>query len=77
MPKQILSFIDGCPSKVTYVELDYDDDSERLSICTSEIPEDKQRFTVSIQIDRIFRHMELEGFKKETLIEELFSITNR
>ena len=69
VPKQILSYIDGCPSKITYVELSYNDEIERLVICATDIASDKERFTVSIQIDRIFRYIEAEGFPKETLVD--------
>ena len=35
VPRRILSIIDGCPSKVTHIEIDYDEDSERLIFCAS------------------------------------------
>ena len=38
VPRRILSYIDGCPSKVTHIEIEFDEDSERLffSACNDE-----------------------------------------
>ena len=48
VPKRILSFIDGCPSKVTHIEIDYDEDSERLIFCASELESERDRFTIAV-----------------------------
>ena len=64
VPRRILSFIDGCPSKVTHVEISYNLETERLFICASSKEEDKPRFTISINNDKILKLVELEGIKK-------------
>ncbi len=80
VPKRILSFIDGCPSKVTNVEIQYINDTGRIVLCVTEIEEDKPRFTINVNIDKILKLTELEGIKKtEELRHEdfLFSIRSR
>jgi len=67
VPRRILSFIDGCPSKVTHVETSYDEDSERLIFCASSVEEEKQRFTISVQIEKILKLIEAEGINKNNL----------
>lgn len=64
VPRWILSFIDGCPSKVCQIEISYDDDSERLVFCATEVAEDRQRFTISVPQEKIFRLIEAEGINK-------------
>jgi len=78
VPRRIISFIDGCPSKITCIDINYDEDSERLIFCASEIiDEDKQRFTISVQIEKIFKHIEAEGINKNNLVESVFAIRGR
>ena len=69
VPRRILSFIDGCPSKVCQVIIGYDDDSERITFCVSEVAEDKQRFTISVPQEKIFRLIEAEGIAKTNFEE--------
>ena len=64
VPKRILSFIDGCPSKVTNVEIQYINDTGRIVLCVTEREEDKPRFTITVNVDKILKLTELEGIKK-------------
>ena len=48
VPKRVLVFIDSCPSKVTHVQISYDEDSERLIFCASEVQKEKEKFTISV-----------------------------
>lgn len=78
VPNRILSFIDGCPSKVTNVEISYNDDYERLVIVASEVESEKERFTISVPIDKIFKLLESEGLKaNDEITDQLFAIRNR
>ena len=80
VPKCILSFIDGCPSKVTNVEIQYINDTGRIVLCVTEREEDKPIFTINVNIDKILKLTELEGIKKtEELRHEdfLFAIRSR
>ena len=35
VPKRIICLIDGCPSRMTEVEIDFNEDSERVVLCAS------------------------------------------
>ena len=65
VPKRILSYIDGCPSKVTYINIDFDEDSERIIFCAAEDEEDKPLFTKSVGLEKIYKIIENEGLKKD------------
>ena len=74
MPSRILSFIDGCPSKVTHVEIRSDADDERLFFSTQRSYKSKSaqhRLTQPVHIDKIFRLIENEGFRKDDLYDML------
>lgn len=78
VPKRILSFIDGCPSKVTKVEISYNEDFERLVLVASQVESEKDRFTISVPIDKIFKLLENEGLKaNDEITDQLFAIRNR
>ena len=77
VPRRVLVFIDSCPSKVTHVQISYDEDSERLIFCASEVQKEKDRFTISVQIDKIFKLIQNEGIPLEDIIESLFALTSR
>lgn len=77
VPRRMITFIDGCPSKIASIEINYDEDSERLIFCASEIDEEKQRFTISVQIAKIFKHIEAEGINKNNLVESVFAIRHK
>lgn len=77
VPKRILSIIDGCPSKVTHIEMHHDEENERLEFCASQKESDKSRFTISVQTDKIFRLMETEGLKVKDIENSLFAINSR
>ena len=65
VPKRILSFIDGCPSKVTHIEINCQEEDERLIICATEAEEEKGRYTISVHIDKILKLIEVEGVKRD------------
>ena len=48
VPKRILSFIDGCPSKVTHIEITCDEENDRLLFCATDIEEERSRYTISV-----------------------------
>lgn len=72
VPRYILSFIDGCPSRITTVEIQYDEDSDRVLFCSTENVEEKPRFTIGVGMDKILRIVELEGIKRND--DALYSI---
>ena len=56
VPCDMLSFLDGCPSKVTQIKIDYNEDTERVTLCASycEDKDERARFTVGVGIERLF-----------------------
>lgn len=76
VPRRILSYIDGCPSKVTHIEISFDEEGERLIFCATEIEEEKLRFTVATQVDKIIKMLESEGISRKNE-DCLYSIRNR
>ena len=75
VPKRILSFIDGCPSKVTHIEISHDEENERLIFCATEVEEEKNRYTISVNLDKILKLTEVEGVKKNE--DSLLAIRSR
>ena len=75
VPKRILSFIDGCPSKVTHIEITADEENERLIFCATEVEEEKTRYTISVSLDKILKLTEVEGVKKNE--DSLLAIRSR
>ena len=75
VPKRILSFIDGCPSKVTHIEITAQEEDERLFFCASEVPEEKNRYTISVHMDKILKLIEAEGVKRDE--DSIHSIRSR
>ena len=77
VPRRILSYIDGCPSKVTYINIDFDEDSERVMFCATENEDEKPHFTNSVVIDKLYKIIENEGLKKDDVEDQLISIRAR
>ena len=75
VPKHILSFIDGCPSRVTKVEISYDEETERAIFCTTDKKSEKPRFTIAVSIEKILKLVEIEGIRRNE--EALFAILGR
>lgn len=75
VPKCILSFIDGCPSRITPVIIDYDEESERVLFCTTDKENEKPRFTIAVSSEKILKLVEIEGIKRNE--EALFGIRGR
>lgn len=75
VPNRILNFIDGCPSIISEVNISFDEELERLVICTSTGEKEKSRFTILITLEKIFRFFESEGIKRNE--ESLFTIRSR
>lgn len=75
VPKHILSFIDGCPSRVTTVEISYDEDNERVLFCTTEKESERPRFTVPVSVDKILKLVEIEGIRRNE--DAIFAISGR
>ena len=78
VPRRILCCIDGCPSKICPIFISFDEESERLIFCATNVEADKERFTISVQIDRIFKLMEVEGLTVNAdLFDRLFAIAHQ
>lgn len=69
VPKRLLSFIDGCPSMLTTIHVSFDDENDRMIFCANEDPDERDRFTISISIDKLFKLMANEGLKPD-LVED-------
>ena len=66
VPRHILSFIDGCPSKVCHLTMTIIED-DRIMFCASEVEEEKPRFSRHVNIERIHRMIENEGIKVDDM----------
>ena len=79
VPCDMLSFLDGCPSKVTQIKIDYNEDTERVTLCASycEDKDERARFTVGVGIERLFQLMLSEGIRLKESDESLYSIRYR
>ena len=78
IPRRILSFIDGCPSKVTKICISYDNMQDSLQLSTLDEHDDQELFpisTISFNLNKCLRFVENEGIKKEE--EALFAVTYR
>ena len=77
VPQRIISFIDGCPSLCTTIHLKFDDENDRIIFCANEHPEEKDRFTISVAIEKLFKLMTVEGLKLDQIEDQLFAMNDR
>ena len=80
VPGRILSFVDGCPSKVTQVQIRTDPEDERLFFTTQpkfSSKSEQGRLTQSVHSDRIFQLIQTEGFKKDDMYDALDACNSR
>ena len=57
VPRRILTYIDSCPSLVTELLIDYDNEEDRVSLCTTSNDLAAKRFTVEIPFEKIVKYM--------------------
>mmetsp|Transcript_18672 Transcript_18672/g.23299 ORF Transcript_18672/g.23299 Transcript_18672/m.23299 type:complete len:191 (-) Transcript_18672:839-1411(-) len=77
VPKRMLSFIDGCPSMVTEMDISFDEENERVIFQANVPEEDKDRFTISFPIEKLFKLMSVEGLSNEDIEDTLFAMNDR
>ena len=72
-----MSYIDGFPTYINQVTIDYDEDNDRVKFCATEDPFAQKRYTVEVPLDKVFKLLETEGLTKDNFDDELFAIRNR
>jgi hypothetical protein len=77
VPRRILCFIDCCPSMITEVMIDYDEEKELVSLCCSASPSSAKRLTIEIEFTKLIKYMENDGISKDRYLDELFADANR
>ena len=77
VPTKIMSYIEGFPTYINQVTIDYDEDTDRVSFCATEDPFVQKRYTVDVPLDKVFKQLEAEGLTKDNFDDELFGIRNR
>lgn len=77
VPRRILSFIDGCPSKLMLIMIDFDIENDRLIVCANEEEDKRDRFTVSFPFEKLYKIFSGEGINVDEITENLFAIHDR
>ena len=77
VPSKIMSCIDGFPTYINQVTIDYDEDNDQVKFCATEDPFAQKRYTVNVPLDKVFKLLEEEGLTKDNFDDELFGIRNR
>ena len=65
MPRRILTYIDCCPTVISELLIDYDEDEDRVSLCVTSDPLTAKRFTVEVPMEKIVKLMSTEGIVKD------------
>ena len=77
VPRRILCYIDSCPSVISELYIDYDQDEDRVSLCVTSDPLTAKRFTVEVPMEKVVKLMAAEGIVKDRYDDQLFGIMNR
>ena len=77
VPRRVLTYLDSCPSLITELMIDFDQEDDRVSLCCTSNALAAKRFTVEIPFEKFVKYMEPEGISREKYVEELYGEVNR
>ena len=77
VPNKLMTYIEGFPTLINQVHIDYNEENDEIEFCSTEDPFARKRFTIQVPTDKVFKLLEEEGLTKDNYDEELYGISNR